>query len=686
MTTWSAGIAWMELVMLLAGGSVFGLPPGDRDMELLRTAPANALVYMEWSERGTGEPGAAGIDGLAADPEIQTFLADLERTIRTTIDTNSATGGPEIQLAAQHVPQLIQTLLNRPGCVHLSYNSASAANAPKELGPMAALMGVQMCVVLNGGEQADEITGHADALFTLFPGVEQVENSDRRAWPLPIPGAALTFDRYEEYFLIGVGEGTVDAAITALGDAGHAGLESNTRFADSMQQLAFERTGSVLWVDVKSVISNIRQILGPGGIVVQSMANVVGLNGVDSLASVTGAIDGSVQTRSLIKTNGTTRGILALASGRAIKTNDLQRVPADADALVSFSLNAAKIVEAVRTMVASAGPEVSEQFEAMLLQLETELGLSLEKDLFEAFGDVWVIYDSPSGGGFFVTSPVVALEVRDPQLAYSAFTQLMTVLQHSLRGEYNTEYRRMGVYLAQQKFLDHTIYYVNSVGRDTAFAPAFCVTDDQLLMAPHPQALKAHLRFLADEGPTFASRIERGELPIPEGELLLLSYFDSKAFVKTLYAFAPYVGQMVCGNLQSHHIPIDIFSLPSARAVLPYINDSVCAIVRTPAGIRVASQTALPIPGGVMLPVIIIGRFAKMSELSRLDAVAPVWSLIAGSPRHDRSDVAVAPHRPKSTVPAHDSASAQPIVSKTGVPKHRTKNQEQDRQPSVTAP
>ena len=67
---------------LFSGGGLLGLPPGERDAAFLRCPPSDAVLYVEWTERSAGKPGAPGIDGLAADPEIRLFLQNAERAQR----------------------------------------------------------------------------------------------------------------------------------------------------------------------------------------------------------------------------------------------------------------------------------------------------------------------------------------------------------------------------------------------------------------------------------------------------------------------------------------------------------------------------------------------------------------------------------------------------------------------------
>ena len=69
----------MELLMLLLLGGgplgdLLGMPPGDRDTNLVHAAASDSVLYLEWAERSEGQAGAPGVDGLFADPEIKHFV------------------------------------------------------------------------------------------------------------------------------------------------------------------------------------------------------------------------------------------------------------------------------------------------------------------------------------------------------------------------------------------------------------------------------------------------------------------------------------------------------------------------------------------------------------------------------------------------------------------------------------
>lgn len=598
-----------EIVILMTGGGLFGMPPGELDPAFVRCAPQQSLVFIEWATRGTGKLGAEGIDGFVADPEVVAFFESIERAIKSGVERASDSGNPEQTVLAESLPVLAKIILNRSGCIYLGYNdSPNDADANErriaEGDWSAALGNIRATLIINAGDNADEFKKKISELLHLIADFEEKSvfqrQFQRQEIPLPVPGLKLTIHRHKNYFILGFGDGTVDAAVAGLdGKSQTKPIAANVRFKKATEKVAFKRTGSRGWIDVKGIVDSVVKAMGPQGAMVPAIAKMVGADALDSIATSTGVVDGQVSSKTFVTTGGRTDGILSLTAGRALKLADLSRIPADADFAVAKSVSFPKILAAAKKIVEQASPDSLPMMEGMIASLEGQLGISLEDDCFKAFGDVWTVHDSPAAGGVFVTSLVVALEVRDSRKAYEVFSKLMAVLGQSLPPEFGNEFRRRAVLLSQKKFMDRTIYYINTIGEaDIPVAPAFCVTDKQLLIALHPQALKAHLRFLESDDANFTSRLPR-EIKMPEGEAIVLSYFNSKSLVRYVYSIIPYVGQMLFSNMQAAGIEMDVFDLPSARAILPYTTDWTSSVTRTADGILCQSQGGLPLPGGV---------------------------------------------------------------------------------------
>lgn len=625
----------MSFIMLLSvfsgggfGGSM-GLPPGERDAKLIQAAPADAVLFVEWAERGPGKPGGKGIDGFAADPEVKQFFGDVWKAIEAGIAKGTAEGDPAEKALGQNIPPLVKLMLNRSGCFTASFDPKLLKEGdPPAGGPgrpdfiLRLLPGVKAALIVNGGKDADKIAGHLDALVKLLPADKRKEGLKRQPIPLPETPFTLTLHRHGDYFILAFGEKAVDEAIAGL-DGKSKGLAGNPTFAEAAKRVTFGRNANMMYLNVKGGIDKAATVAGKE---VTAMVKLLGLETVDVLVSATGVEDGAIRTRSYLGTGGKTDGVLALFSGRGIKAADFKHIPADSDLVLSFSVNAKNVLKAVRTIVAAADDVSAKRLEALIKDFERRLGLELEKDLLAAFGDVWTIHNSKSAGGFFLTSAVASLEVKDPKKAADVFAKLMDVLEEAMPGEMGRgRFRRRAITLKRKTFMGQGIYFVNIVGDDVPFAPAFCLTKTHLLAAPHPQALKAHLRFLKDGGKTFADRIGK-DLKLPEGDVLGVSYIESKEMLRVVYGLVPYFGQVMLSMMQSQGAEIDIFSLPSARAVLPYFGNSWSTTVRTEKGI--VSEAHNVIPGASAAPVMMMLPWIMFSARARaFDRARPARKL-----------------------------------------------------------
>lgn len=593
---------------LFSSGGLLGMPPGERDEALVRTVGEDAIVYVEWSARAEGKPGAKGIDGLAADPEVKEFIHKVKQAILEGIEKETSdSSDPLEQALGEAVPPIVLALLNQSGCVSVSYNADNVKLDPA-VGPdpIAFVGGLNVTIVFNAGDDADEVGKNIEKILGFLPAGLRGKGINKQKLPIPLPGASLTLHRHENYFIIGFGENTVENAVAGIkGD--RKGLADNERFNDALSGVKVDRLGSIGWLDVRGVLERVTKILGPQGQMVTHISKAIGADALDSIINTSGVVDGQVVSNTFVTTGGSVKGILALAAGRGLTGKDVKHIPVDADFVLAFSLSLPKVYAAVQEVLGAVEPQSAEFFKAIVAGVEAELGLSLEEDFFGAFGDAWTIYDSPSAGGVFVTSLVASVEVKDAEKAYRVLSSLMQILKASLPGDFGGS-RRRGVFLAERKFEDRTVYYINTVGDDDIpFAPAFCVTNSHLLIALNPQNLKSHLRWVAEENEkTFA---DAASIESDAGDVLKFVHCDTSTVVRYLYSFAPYVAQIVLSEVQREGFDIDIFSFPSARAILPYMSDSQTKVIRTKTGLKIEQAGPLPIGMGsavlVNVPVLL---------------------------------------------------------------------------------
>ncbi len=593
----AVGVGFLEMLVLLFGGGLFagsdlmGLPPGERDPALVRAVSSNSVLYVEWASRGIGKEGAPGVDGFVADAEVREFLKAVDETL------GSITGGndPEPGSVEAAAYQLAKMALMRPGCLFVRIDPEAmkngGANGPRAV---AALAGIEFALIVHGGDTADALNDKLLQFVRLLKEGEEVEGLDMQSIPRLLPGFEPVLHRYKEHFLLASSKEAAERVVEGLSGKSD-GLSKHERFQSSLRSVALDRTGAIQWLDVSGTIAKLGEGLGVQGTMLKTIAATVGLDGVDSITSATGVVEGQVRTRTFVRTGGKTNGVLALTTGRGIRPADVAHIPADSDLAMAFSVSLTKVAAAARQVVGQTDPKSLEMLEAILKQLDEDLGVSIEKDLLANLGDVWTIHDTPAGGGFLVTGAILSIELRDAKKGGEAVARLLNALDQAIRAQRGDETE---TYLEEHEFLGQTLTCLRFPGNDAPLHPTFCLTKTHLHVALHPQPIKALLRFRAAKRPGYDTLLGKS-IPVPDGELLAFSHVDARPLVRMLYAAVPFWAVLARQELSQDGTEFDSFAVPSAEAVLPYVTPSVSTTVRTPDGLLHDRRGGLPFPGGL---------------------------------------------------------------------------------------
>lgn len=592
-----SGIAIWEFVLfwIFTGSGLVGLPPGDRDPTLVKSVPPQTLVYFEWAARGVGQPGAKGIDGFAADPEIQQFFDILD----ASLNPPKASRGEEdsFQDARKELPQLTKQLTAHPGCVFLGFEPPPADPQSRIGNWLNLLTGIHGGVVFSTGQDTDAVWQTLNRMLSDVPDFTFDESKPTQLIPIPVPGYKLLLHREGQRILFALGEGTLPRIVEGLSGR-LPGLEANSRFQNSLQRVNTPRVSSVGWIDGQGLINSTTAALGPVGLIFRPIMTILGADALDHAVHVAGVEQGTMVQRSFIATGARTDGIMVLAAGPPIQPVQFAHIPADADMVIASSISLKKVYLETRKLLGTVQPLSVRLFDEAVKQLESELELKIVEDVLPAFGDFVTAFDSPSGGGMIATSLIVSLEVRDVAKANRVFGRLMKLVEQSLAAEHTDGGFDEGATLRQQPFLNHTIFYVNSMGRgsgaNVTISPSFCLTERHLLFAIHPQALKAQLRHLKSGRPGFDTVADR-KFPIPAGNVLTYAYLDGPRASGIFGAVLPFLGQTVINRLEIEGIAVESFAIPSAAAIAPYFGDSSAVVSRQADGIFIETRNAPPV-------------------------------------------------------------------------------------------
>lgn len=587
MTTTTIGLGWIEvLLVLLGGGGLLGMPPGQRDASLLKAAPQQSLVFVEWASRGAGKPGAPGVDGFAADPEIRLLLSAIDAALQQP----PSAGEDEFDQSGQprEAIRLARLMTAYPGCFFLTADAPVARNGLLNVPtPTEILARLHACVIVNAGAE----------IPLILEGLKQVTHEEIPTNPqmynLPAPnGARVTIHQEGDRLLVGLGTDTVERALAGIrGEV--PGIDSNPRFQAGWKRVATDRAGSIGWVDVRGSTAVAITSMGPAGLLVQTVLRGAGADALDYMISGTGVVEGNVVQRTFLATNGRTDGVLLMAGGPALRMEQLSHIPADSDLVLAASLDLGQLVGGLRDLVAKTNPLSLRVFDEATKELEKELGLSLGQDVFPALGNAWTAFSSPSEGGQIGSSLIVAVEVRDQVKAQAVYERLLQLLEQSLTTEANPEFAVASTEIKRQEFQGHTITYLNrseiGFGMTPAAIPSLCLTPTHLLFAVHPQALKAHLRQREVKRPGFGT-VNRAKLSLAAEELLIAGYFDGAKCTQTLGGLFPFLGLSLREMAQNSGWEFDPFIIPSAAALVPYAGDVTISMARQKDGLLFESR------------------------------------------------------------------------------------------------
>ena len=299
------GLGLIELLLILLGGSGWlGMPPGERDAELLKAAPQQTLFYLEWAGRGAGQPGGAGIDGLTADPEVVAFFVALDQALAKA-ETPDA---DEDQLRLrENLPQLAKLLTAHPGSLSIGFETPPPEQALLNVLKRQPLTGqFRIGLVSSAGRDAAVLLETLGRL--LEAELEPQPQLQEVSFKTTSDTIKLTVHREADRVLIGFGEGTVTKILACLkGDA--PGLDQSPRFQAAWKRVAPTRVATVGWFDLKGAIETATRAAGPAGVLFQPMLRGFGADALESLVTGTGVENGNVVQRTFLATGGRTDGL-----------------------------------------------------------------------------------------------------------------------------------------------------------------------------------------------------------------------------------------------------------------------------------------------------------------------------------------------------------------------------------------
>ncbi len=597
-------------MLLLGGGSglPISLPPLPEDPALARIAPEECLLYMNWS--GMATPNAKSqnqTEQLLAEPEVQEAVVQIERAILGGIEKNSP---PQQAETAREAIRWGEKLLTRPVMVFVS-SVAITDKGPDIRGGLA----------INVGDDAADAKAALEKYQAALPNrPEKVDIGGISGYRLKLAkdAPAIAWGIQGNYLLAGIGEGSLEGILQREMGSAPAWLTALHK------QLPVQRPATVTYVNVKKLVE---QIAAPAGLRARAMIDAAGLGNVTTLASVTGLDGEGVVNRTLIGIEGKPAGLVNAALGKPLGLNDLTPIPCDANLAIVNRLDLARLIDTALDIARKIDPQMAADIDRRLKDVNEHLGVDLRRDVLNSLGDVWCAYNSPDEGGLLITGLTAVVQVKDYDRLAAAQVKLLNVAKAALgqasqaatkgtvplsppRSAGAPQNSGQSARIEHLQFAEQDIYFVSASG--LPFAPAWCLTRTELIVAVYPQQIKAYLSRGADFKslatlPAVAETFSGEEGPLG------LSYFQPRGFLDYLYPLMCMGVQMASQDFARQGIDLNVSIIPAAPTIYKHLRPSVSVVRHTDAGFEIINRGTLPgsslsssapVMAGLLLPAL----------------------------------------------------------------------------------
>ncbi|MBN1852584.1 MAG: DUF1559 domain-containing protein [Pirellulales bacterium] len=572
----------MELVMMFSGiGLPLGIPPASEDPVVSSVAPEECLFYLSWAGVAQPDPTSHNhTEQLLAENEVQECLAQLEERIME-IARRGLQDDPQAAAMVEPVATMARAVLTHPTAVFVSkFNPADSEH------------GIRGGALVNLGEQAIEIEqALAKIEKALMEGDANplAKSAKWHRFPLGTEGFAAEWAIKGKYMILGVGDGEADKIMERARQKPPAWL------AEVRKQLAIPRPASMIYVNVAEIIQAMGSQIPPDG---RAILEALGLTQIQSVVTRTGLDDTGYISKTQITVDGDLTGLLSVFTSEPLGKDHLAVIPKDATVAAAARLDLAKAYQELLDAVGRVEPRARDELLGGVGQFEERIKIKLSQDIFESLGDVWRVYNSPTEGGLVVTGLTAVVNLRDHDRLVAANGKLvMSALFGGAAQQVIGRGRGQPVLqISQFKFGEHTIFFLKSAG--IPFAPAWCITEQEFVLALFPQNIKAYLS-RTDAASSLIDVPAAAGLFASEKAPLAVAYCNTPELFKMAYPIVQIITQFALGQFQRSGMNIDISILPSAPTIGRHLQPTVISIQRTKAGVVIETRQTLPVGAGV---------------------------------------------------------------------------------------
>ncbi|MEY2982439.1 MAG: hypothetical protein RL562_2666 [Planctomycetota bacterium] len=468
--------------------------------------------------------------------------------------------------------------------------------------------GVQMMTLQAGEMMSTSVRDVAGVkMTTMQPSVPGMTDGLEMGFNMAWVGDGLLF---------GTLASDIESMLQNLQSDAEGGLASTAEWQSSVQRLGaqgtememFLRPGAAMdaFMDVASMASDIAEQMGEAAPEMDIAAmdramDVLGLRSMGPISMASTYVDGRAVTTTFVTApEGERKGLMAMGE-EPLDMDFLRWVPKDAVSFSASRVDLESIYDALTGALRAYDEGVADMMMAQLGQMEEMVGLSLEKDLFGAFGTQLVSWSMPMAAFGQAAEQAYVIPVRDP----ARFVEAVQTIAMMSEGTFSLEkIERRGITVYQVRVNMDMDLAMGGINPIASLLPTFGFKDGNLVVAYSTGDVKrAFARMDREDDPAGDIRSNPGFAQflgeVPTGATSL-AYRDWAAEFEGYYQLGSNLLALIPLD---EEIPFDFALLPDSQTLTQHLFPSVSWSTTTPEGF--AMRSVSPFGMEVMMPALL---------------------------------------------------------------------------------
>ncbi|MFK7742835.1 MAG: hypothetical protein AB8H80_21165, partial [Planctomycetota bacterium] len=553
------------------------VPPMPEDSALLRVAPADSMLFVEWFGAGPANDDPTNrTERLAAEPEVHAAILKLVESGREMV--SHQTRGVPNQEQPLEIYDHVLTLMQKPGCAFVRsmtpFQGGLVVHAGNDAHKVLRTINTVLQDTLSDGAPRSKktIDGVEFDTIALSKGMEFV------GW------AAI-----EGYFVVSVGDAAARQAIAGIGNK-DPGLRGKAGLTKLLEGTKVERPMLRTFAAVDQIVEELPWT--------KKFWEPLGLSNVTAALSESGLEgDGFVARTQLSVAKPT--GLFGNLRGRPLSVDDLALIPGDATTALAMRCKEGSLEQTGLLLASSlAGEDPTPAWERTLDRFRAQFQIDLSTGLIAQLDDCAAAWNSPSQGGLGFTAAAASLPLKDA----SAFGENLTSMWRSLEDvapnkerklEQGGRIRSFGGYLDTFTYRGIKAWWIDHIHRDFPFGLSLTNTDRHGLMAIQPQALRSAID--ASMAPNFDKALVREPVVARRGNATAMLYLNLKGVLNQGYGALLPTFQMASHEMHNEGFGFDLSDIPRLATLAPHLGPELVVLEPIEAGYRMTRRGTLPV-------------------------------------------------------------------------------------------